>query len=576
MFRAMAVDCSILMLSYFLLIASLQSPDLLLSYSIITIPLYITIILITTHLSIFLSFYIYLHLNQLIQESEKELDYTHLAQEIRNKERFFGFIRDAKVIQDGYGAYSYEYRIAWFDKEQKTEEAEKGNEGNEENKEIEGNEGKGENQNHSYSGKALLPDTCHAEEDFVRLHNMDERKRLVISEYRNLMKIEAKDKFLEGKLKVKKILQRSVNDSGMEYKVCWDDKTTISTWHQKKTLLSKGSELEDMLSMYDARCDGIIRLYLNQPNKYRKSSFMSACEFGKSSIVSRLLEVKEWQNDDDIKYSLVNTYRDDGISAFMYATASGNIELIQTMINHGADLLKESTWKDTALFWSVKDKFPDSPKIVKLLLDALSEKYSSDPLILRGILNSSRGAQNMPTVKNNCLMLAANMGNLDICKLLITYGAEKFLDGKTSFNAAIFNTAADYAFLSKFYEVAFFLDQNGTLFRLRNSFRRRCEANTRVRFLAEGENLSRAGEEETVYKEDLEDIDKDSKKNSKSSSSDLETSGQRACYRPHDSERRDEFVVVKIQDKTNVEVAQSAFNYYLSRVEEFGYIARLR
>ena len=50
MFRTMAVDCSVLLLSYFISSGALGSADLLLSYSTIIISLHITIILTMAYL----------------------------------------------------------------------------------------------------------------------------------------------------------------------------------------------------------------------------------------------------------------------------------------------------------------------------------------------------------------------------------------------------------------------------------------------------------------------------------------------------------------------------------------------
>ena len=48
MFRAMAVDCSVMLLSYFISSGALESPNVLLSYSVTTLTLHNTNILIIT------------------------------------------------------------------------------------------------------------------------------------------------------------------------------------------------------------------------------------------------------------------------------------------------------------------------------------------------------------------------------------------------------------------------------------------------------------------------------------------------------------------------------------------------
>jgi len=85
---------------------------------------------------------------------------------------------------------------------------------------------------------------------------------------KNAQKAEKKE------IKIKQILKRGIRDCWEEYQVLWNDDKHKTTWHNRKVIEKLLGNDQSLLEDFDNQLDGVIRLYLNQPNRYGKSSFM--------------------------------------------------------------------------------------------------------------------------------------------------------------------------------------------------------------------------------------------------------------------------------------------------------------
>jgi len=126
---------------------------------------------------------------------------------------------------------------------------------------------------------------------------------------------------------------------------------------------------------------------------------------------------------------------------------------------------------------------------LELMLTTLQKRFELEGVSKGGkytsvaaLLNSYKSGQS-PQKQSNCLMIAANAGSIGNVKVLLDFGADSFNNGKETFHDESFVSAAKYAFEANFYELAYLLDPEETLVKLRENFRDKCEANFHIKYL---------------------------------------------------------------------------------------------
>jgi len=184
---------------------------------------------------------------------------------------------------------------------------------------------------------------------------------------------------------------------------------------------------------------------------------------------------------------------------------------------------------------------------------------------VRRILKSSDGKE--PSDKNNCLMRAAKAGKLENCKVLVKNS------DSNEYSADIFKKASKYAFDSRFFEVAYYLNPSDTLFNLRIELRKRCEASVYVEFLSKGKGKEKQVEKNEiilVHESDLQEISYDSYDSTNNHSASAQTTH---TYR--DTLHNETYEVKRVENLSKSIVAQKAFDYYLDESENFGFILRI-
>jgi ankyrin repeat protein len=321
-------------------------------------------------------------------------------------------------------------------------------------------------------------------------------------------------------LKISKIVKRRhpTGPDLPEYEVLWTDKELLPTKHTrdeiKKAQTTEPDRNGDALcEEFDAEADESIRHYLNYRNMYGKSPWITTCEFGKLEIATYILLHEAWKKDKYIDKELVCSGNGAKISVLMYAVGTGILAMVKLLVENGADVQSKAVFGDSAVHWGVEKKFDDSDEIVALLLDSVRNleyrKFSDqqhregvkdgtdDQTIDRinhsrkekaqhavmSLLNGRKNTEEVPDSTTNPLMRAASHGNLEIVKLLVENGADKYLQGRDIFASSRFKSAAEYALEKNYYDVALYLEPELTKSKLEAQFNKRCKASARFKYL---------------------------------------------------------------------------------------------
>jgi len=312
----------------------------------------------------------------------------------------------------------------------------------------------------------------------------------VVDAYIRTLEVKNSEDAKNGKLEIDQIIQRRYGkgEEGSTFEISWRDETRRPSWHSRDEIDSWGETAKQKCVAYCEKTDEIIRHFLNCRNKYSKSAFLNAVEFSKVRITAMFLNRKPWCTDKYLKKSLACSESNKKISAIMFGVSTGNVEVIQQLLDNDARPQDETGWGDNAFKWSSKNVLETQSEILHLMLSTLkkrfagavssTERYNS----IDSLLNSYKG-QKAPSVANNCLMIAACAGNIANVKVLTEYGADEFNNGKETFHDENFKSAAHHAFEANHYEIAYLLDEAGTLEKLREQFRIRCEANFHIKYL---------------------------------------------------------------------------------------------
>jgi len=311
----------------------------------------------------------------------------------------------------------------------------------------------------------------------------------VVDAYIRTLEVKNSEDAKNGKLEIDQIIQRRYGkgEEGSTFEISWRDETRRPSWHSRDEIDSWGETAKQKCVAYCEKTDEIIRHFLNCRNKYSKSAFLNAVEFSKVRITAMFLNRKPWCTDKYLKKSLACSESNKKISAIMFGVSTGNVEVIQQLLDNDARPQDETGWGDNAFKWSSKNVLETQSEILHLMLSTLkkrfagavssTERYNS----IDSLLNSYKG-QKAPSVANNCLMIAACAGNIANVKVLTEYGADEFNNGKETFHDENFKSAAHHAFEANHYGIAYLLDEDGTLEKLREQFRIRCEANFHIKY----------------------------------------------------------------------------------------------
>jgi len=323
-----------------------------------------------------------------------------------------------------------------------------------------------------------------------------------------------------GELEIERILQRRCGNGNensyeiswritqtegegvKERKPTWHSNTEIYQWKAKEKSPVNDKDPSTICNDYDIRVDNVIRHFLNCRNKYTKSAFLNAVEFSKTKIMQQFLDHKTWASDDYLKRSLALSENSSNISAIMYGVNTGNIKLVKILLDNGALPENKAVWKENAFHWSSKSLLPEQPKILKLMLERTIARFKQDANkvaaqnainldkqnnaggSILSLLNPEQGPQ-VPTLETrNCLMLAAKAGNAFTVDVLVDFGANPWNNGKEYFKDPNFKSAADYAFEANYFDIAFKLDKQATLNKLRDLFRVKCEATFKIKYIS--------------------------------------------------------------------------------------------
>ncbi len=131
-----------------------------------------------------------------------------------------------------------------------------------------------------------------------------------------------------------------------------------------------------------------------------------------------------------------------GIPAIHEASYQGQLEMVQLLLEHGADpTIRDEKWESTAIGWADGGKQPD---VIELLfqqdrvdiLDAVELKRYA---IVAKLLKDEPSRANAPNGKGGALRFAAFHGDLRLAELLIDAGADVSLKNENG------HSALDYA-----------------------------------------------------------------------------------------------------------------------------------
>ena len=116
----------------------------------------------------------------------------------------------------------------------------------------------------------------------------------LIDKYSTSMLAEMREQAKNGTEKIHAVIGRRTVDDREEYCLSWSNEKVIFTWNTRVTICQwAAANGEKLVNDYDNVADQIIRLFLNQRNKYGKSAYISACEFGKTEI-AELMSGQRW------------------------------------------------------------------------------------------------------------------------------------------------------------------------------------------------------------------------------------------------------------------------------------------
>ena len=177
---------------------------------------------------------------------------------------------------------------------------------------------------------------------------------------------------------------------------------------------------------------------VNAANDLKITPLYLASANGNAAIVERLLKAGA---DPDAA-------SETGVTPLMEASRTGSADAVRALLMHEAKVnAKESDRQQTALMWAAAEKHPD---VVKLLLEKGAEVqaktlvrnatvvFSSAPRIKA----SKDGAVQIGAGGNTALLFAAQSGDVDSARLLLTAGAkanDATADGNSALVLAAFN-----------------------------------------------------------------------------------------------------------------------------------------
>ena len=165
---------------------------------------------------------------------------------------------------------------------------------------------------------------------------------------------------------------------------------------------------------------------------------------------------------------LVSSYNGVGATCLHFAVKTQNYDLVSALLSSVEKSNRKEQYArmittiaagdskgDTPLHWLVEMTDEESIRIANLLLDTLEGAEMSVEDFLNHIDPNST-----PNCKNNLLMRAAKAGNMEMCKVLLTRKASKFEGGAELFETDTFETAAEYAYDSKFFDLSYYLNKD--------------------------------------------------------------------------------------------------------------------
>ena len=176
---------------------------------------------------------------------------------------------------------------------------------------------------------------------------------------------------------------------------------------------------------------------VNATDKHNQTALMLACEKGNNDAVNILLAAGADPNIAD---------KDDDTSLHVAVTENSSKEILQALINQGADVNARNKTNVTAIMIAYKKGFTESldvllnaggnPNIAgsicfRSLHDAITRCYNKE--VLQVLIN--HGADVNATNKNNetALMTACWMENIDAINVLLKAGADPNIAGGNGF-----------------------------------------------------------------------------------------------------------------------------------------------
>ena len=298
------------------------------------------------------------------------------------------------------------------------------------------------------------------------------------------------------------IISRECTAASKKYHVAWADPSVLMTSHHESEILKWQFNSKPigkkLISDFDDKADDIVRLYINARNKYGKSAFISMCEFGKIDILKLVMEscAGKWVTVGDsygcMRETVLYSTNGIGASCLHFAVKTQNYNLVRYLLDkcQAPNKMIRNEVKfgdakgDTPLHWLMEMTDDTSIEVGKLLLQTLHDCGES----VEDVINEVK-PNTYPNSSNNYLMRAAKAGNLDLVKVLLEAGAEKFEDGAELFDTEDFMTAAEYAYESKFFDICYLLNKEMGTRNVAEGFLLRCHTNVRFEYLSDVDRL---------------------------------------------------------------------------------------
>ena len=130
-------------------------------------------------------------------------------------------------------------------------------------------------------------------------------------------------------------------------------------------------------------------ILINRPTFRQRTALVTSAFHGHIDVCKALISHVENINHRDI----------DGITALMYASAEGNVLLVQWLIFKGADISIKSKGKENALEFALKNKQKDVAKVLRTCSECDQQK--ENPMQQRNIQRRVSMHPNISTTKRN-------------------------------------------------------------------------------------------------------------------------------------------------------------------------------